>query len=274
MTTSFARLPVPGETPQQALRVGRKFWRYYGAIATEYIAGNLAIPYFEVPVGVKAIAIGPQSDLDMVTVIWNPPRTSDELLFTVDVRNPLIMDLPVNPTPTRSSPFLGATTNGSLKILPYFFPPLYQVSQAGLLPPFLDLLFYFDTNGAQIPRGRPDGGGQAGQTSFLDTSETLLWTTLAYGRKQINWELTNLDTGASITSWRFIGGNYFDNGTTIATTEHQISPAYGGASAVIAAGESKAYVLNGTRFNYYKLYATGDGAGDGGLFDWRYRLID
>lgn len=267
------------ESPLQAARAGRKMWTYHGNPTFYSQAGgtNMNIPYIDIPVSVKAIAIGPDSDLGAVMVLWRPPSSTQEYRFKVDAHSPLIFDMPVNAKQSYVSNALGGITpatgiSGSLKVFPYWLTnsdwdeldvpaPDDGVYHGVRVAPRLHLLVYFNLDGVQIPTRRPDKKGRRFD-SALNTTEQLIWETMAYRRRGIAWDFFNRDAVKTVTNWRFVGVNFFNMAdalnealpgpdTDIVAQEHVISP-----TNTIAGSGSASYVLQGARFHAYRLYAT------------------
>jgi hypothetical protein len=282
MAIHFASAPFvySGETPQQALQAGRKAWHFIGTMGLPDDSGTVTFPYLEIPVGCRAIAIGPSSSLSSVAVLWVPPGINGEVVLTADCRAPLVMDLPVNPNAalTGNSGYLnglvGNSTRpltGTLKILPY--NRLLGLAIPPTAGEILELLVYFDLTGVTLPKGRPDMSVSSGfSTNLFQASETLLWEAPGYGRKMVAWELDNLHASQTVTSWRFVGVTHYFGASAVAEAEHQISPAVGGAANTIAALGNASYVLNGARYHAYRMYATGSAGFTTG--NYQYTLSD
>jgi hypothetical protein len=245
------------ESPQEALRRGRKSWHFLGTVGVDPVGGTLQIPFFDIPVGCKAIAIGPSSSLSEIAVVWTPPGASQSILLTVDAHNPLIMDLPVNPNQVVIDQYAnGFPTTSSMKIVPYYVSNALPIPKSG--GEQLELMMYFDLTNVVLPRGRPDVSAQFWATNQVKLAENLVFEVPGYGRKQIAWELDVIDAVKTVTAWRFVGvTHYLAGASVISEVEHQISPAPGGAANTVAALGSAAYVLGGTRYHAYRLYATG-----------------
>lgn len=272
MANWLLRTMAADMSPQQAYRNGRKTWHGGPTVLQGggvYAAGQLARPYVEIPVSCKAIAIGPASDVGAATVYWSPPGSARYASFRVDSRNPLVMDMPVNPSETwNTNQLFEPPGTGSIKVepvntsLPYATP----------FTPGLELLVYFDLAGIELPRARADGSYQYfkknGTADQLTTAESLVASFYGGGRRLVHWTFSVTDAVKTITAWRFAGVTYYDTGTQVLQAEHQISPAVGGAANTIPALGTASYVLNGPRYDKYNFYATGSALGAEAFFSY------
>lgn len=258
-TITYAKQAFQGEEPATALRQGRSVAYSYALVSLEGTVGGEAFvaPYFEIPVGAKAIAIGPNSEVGQVAVLWTPPGGSYEMQLLLDSRHPLIMDLMVSPGTPATTVIPGVVSpKAVMRVLPFFFGQqgLYlYTGGAGVAygTIMLELLVYFEMP-AQLPQGRPDGGRAA--VFLLSGGNNVAFTAAALGRAAMAWMLVNLSTTNTVT-WKFSGfTHHFDPTLGLMSKEHIISEAN-----VVAAEGTASYVIQGARFDEYRLYVQGTG---------------
>jgi hypothetical protein len=277
-TLSYAKQAFLGEDPATSLRLGRRVAHCYANVGVTGTVGGtvFSVPYFEIPVGCKAIAIGPSSQVGQVVVLWTPPGGSEEIVLFLDSRHPLMLDLTVNPHRTTTTALIpGVVSPAVIRIVPF---ALYDhldmyVATGGAGPSFvtvlMELLLYFDTP-TTLPSGRADGGESRVKT-LTGATDQAIFNVPALGRNKLTFVLANLSSTATLT-WRLSGYSHLFDGTLgMVANEHHISPAVGAADNTVAALGTASYVLQGARFQEYRLVITGT---NGEKMLYRYTVSD
>lgn len=242
-------LITPTISPSAALRSGASYYRLKQTIDD--------LNWFNCDVSPVAIAIGPDSDIDMVPVTYFDPDASTADIsksIQVGVGSPWVSPLRARMNDVRRD----GTTPGRIILndSQVSGSVVRRVDQT-IFTPTLDLILYFSMP-ATLPRVR--------SPYFLNSTITTvagsqtLFTVPYYGRKRFSMSIYNIDGTKTITAWSLIGYRFLPGGAAWTQMLHTISPA-SGSTNTIAAATVTSFVLTDARFDVLRCNVTPSASG-------------
>lgn len=234
-------------TALAALAAGKDYFRIYRQPAND--------DWYALDVSVAAIAIGPKSDIDMISVTYLDTSSSTSLKeLVVSVGNPWVATLEAQMLDVLP----GSTTPGRILIGGPIAGTVYgRRINTTYTSPYLDVIIYFKTPASFPGSVRQPYFSDAAFSFAAGVAEQTVWTIPYYGRKNCSVHIYNRDSTLTITAWRLTGLRFVTSSVVI---EHQISPASGSTNTIAALGTAS-HVLSDVRFDALRLYATQSASG-------------
>lgn len=229
----------------QALRDGRPFLRIKRTVADA--------DWYNLDVAPSAIAIGPDSDIDVVAAdYFDLNGTNLKATAQISVAAPFTSRLECNmgavlsgsSNPARINLGIGASGRPRYVNTDYFTPTI-------------DLLVYFGEPQNSLPVCRAPYIANSTFTFAAGVAEQTIATIPYYGRRKCTMTIYNRDAAKTLTAWRLVGLKFISPSLTI---EHVISPASGSTNTLAALGTAS-YVLSEAGFDGLRLYGTQSASG-------------